>query len=428
METSFESAYSAAAGDIDKLKTVAKQFPAKWCELSQKLAVDDGGPAALAHLNIALGLTTNKIVRAGILNDIGRVHANLGYTSASLGYFHKALENNRTHPGIMANLGLAYRWNSDLKSARKWLDASLKQNPWEPSAALESAFVTMLGGDYLKGFDLYECRFRTPGGTLKRMICDKPEWNLTNGKRLLVYGEQGAGDILLMLRYAKPIRAAGVHQTWVVNESMLPLLQTIPEIDCVLKSGVDVPDFDCHIPAASLPRLFKTTIDTIPSPLVFPFSKPKQPNQSLDVGIVWRGNKTQANDHIRSTSLKEWLPVLNLDGINFHSLQVDGADEALLYPQIKTYEPPTDWLDTARRIQNLDLVIGVDTSIVHLAGCLGVPCWCALHCRPYFVFPLTRQDCPWYPSVRLFKQQNAFEWGPVFESIAKDLCSINTPK
>jgi ADP-heptose:LPS heptosyltransferase len=85
------------------------------------------------------------------------------------------------------------------------------------------------------------------------------------------------------------------------------------------------------------------------------------------------------------------------------------------------HAPPVDWMETARRVAGLDLIISVDTSMVHLAGAMGIPCWCALHCRPYFVFPLVREDCPWYPSVQLFKQSKEFEWQPVFERIAKEL-------
>ncbi len=132
----------------------------------------------------------------------------------------------------------------------------------------------------------------------------------------------------------------------------------------------------------------------------------------------------QINDHIRSTNLDQWREVLEIPGINFHSLQVDGADEALLYPQLKVHSMPPNWLETAARIAALDLVISVDTSIVHLAGAMQIPCWCALHSRPYFVFPAVREHTPWYPSVRLFKQKKEFEWSPVFSAIAQELLCL----
>jgi hypothetical protein len=146
----------------------------------------------------------------------------------------------------------------------------------------------------------------------------------------------------------------------------------------------------------------------------------------MNVGLCWRGSSIQTNDRIRSTNLDQWAPVLEAGGsdVEFHSLQVDGADEAFVYRQIVMHPPPQDWLETARRVCALDLVISVDTSIVHLAGALGVPVWCVLHCRPYFVYPLVTENCPWYPSVRLFKQQKEFEWSPVFDHVARELKSI----
>ncbi len=162
-------------------------------------------------------------------------------------------------------------------------------------------------------------------------------------------------------------------------------------------------------------------MDSIPPAEFIPKPEPIDYGEGYHVGIVWRGSKIQLNDKIRSTSLESWAPLLSVSGVKFHSLQVDGADEALAYPEITMHDPPADWLETARRVAGMDLVISVDTSMLHLCGSMGVPCWCALHCRPYFVFPLVRQDCPWYPSVRLFKQTQEFDWIPVFKTIANEL-------
>ncbi len=142
---------------------------------------------------------------------------------------------------------------------------------------------------------------------------------------------------------------------------------------------------------------------------------------------MWRGAVTQLNDKFRSTNLDLWQKVLAVPGVTFHSLQVDNADEALTYPAIVQHEKPKDWLDTALRVCGMDLVVTVDTSMAHLCGALGVPCWVAMHARPYFVFPLHREDCPWYPSLRLFKCTKDFDWLPVFQQIANELqARINT--
>ena len=422
----FETAYARALQSGDKeLVEVVRKYPTEYMAVCNKLLADGDEALALRHFEIALGASANPACRAIILNDIGRIHANAGYTRKSLGFFNKANQLHPNQPGILSNLGLTNRWAGRYKEAESYLKQALRLNPWEHNAALESAFLALIQGDYARGFELYEARWRMPGGQLKKLECDKPEWDLTNGKNVFIYGEQGSGDIFLMLRYAKLIRALGVRQTWVVHKAMKPLVDLVADIDCVVSDGSPTPDFDCHFPAASLPRLFKTTLDAVPDGKLFDNIPPHDFGEGLHVGIVWRGNKTQINDRIRSTQLKEWLPVLNVPGVKFHSLQVDGADEGLLYPQLNQMPLPKDWLETAQRVAGLDLIISVDTSMVHLCGSMGKPVWCALHCRPYFVFPAVRDNCPWYSSVRLFKQKTEHEWKPVFDEIANELRKLN---
>jgi hypothetical protein len=179
------------------------------------------------------------------------------------------------------------------------------------------------------------------------------------------------------------------------------------------------------LPAVSLPRVMKTRIDSIPTAPYIPRPAGFDYGDGFNVGICWRGSKAQGNDRFRSTRLEEWAPIFDVDGVNFHSLQVDFADEGLVYPRIKSYDKPQTWLETAARIAGLHLVVSVDTSIVHLAGAMGVPCWVAMHCRPYFVYPPSHGNAtPWYESVRLYWQDRELNWKPVFERIATDLNNI----
>jgi ADP-heptose:LPS heptosyltransferase len=140
------------------------------------------------------------------------------------------------------------------------------------------------------------------------------------------------------------------------------------------------------------------------------------------VGISWRGSPSQSNDSFRSTSLAQWNEVLAVEGVTFHSLQADNSEEALLYPSIKNCEKPSGWLETARKIAGLDLVVSVDTSIVHLAGAMGIPCFCAMHSRPYFVYPPKFGEVtPWYKSVKLFRSRKENDWHFVFDNITNEL-------
>ncbi len=405
------------------LLTTAASQPdsvASRCDYATKLIAAGKEDEALQEFSHALQLTKDSRIRGGIFNGIGQIYCNRGQMSEAEEMFRVAHDLIPNSADAMANIGLIYKWRGNLPEAERWIARALKANPWHSAAQFTQAIAALLAGDYKRGFELYECRFRSKGGLPKLATC-WPEWDLTNGKHVYVYGEQGSGDIFLMLRYARLIKALGVRQSWVVHASMVSLVKTIPEIDCVVGVGDALPEFDCHIPAASLPRLFGTTLETIPTEPILPKAEGVDYGPGFHVGIAWRGSKVQLNDRFRSTALQMWTPVLSVPGVTFHSLQVDGADEALFYPQIAAHEKPENWMETARRVSGLDLVISVDTSMVHLCGSLGVPCWCALHCRPYFVFPLTREDCPWYPSVRLFKQRREYEWVPVFERIANEL-------
>lgn len=398
------------------------------CDKASRLIQQGDESRALEFFSTALSQTKNSFLRAGIFNNIGLIYCNRGQLPEALEMFMTAHRLQPQLPDAMANIALAYKWMGDLKSALRWIDRALAIHPWHSAAQFTQAMAVLLSGDFKRGFELYECRFRARAGGLAKLITRWPEWGGSSAEPLLknvyVYGEQGSGDIFLMLRYARLIREAGMKQSWVVHKSMKTLVQLMPDIDCVVENGEDLPQFDCHIPAASLPRVFGTTIATIPLEPYIP--RPDVPrfriqNAKLNVGIVWRGSRVQTNDRFRSTNLDQWRPVLEVQGVQFHSLQVEGSDEALVYPEIQIHEPPADWMETARRVAAMDLVISVDTSMVHLCGAMGVPCWCALHCRPYFVYPITREDCPWYSSVRLFKQRKEFQWFRVFEDIARQL-------
>jgi hypothetical protein len=403
----------------------AKTAPEGWLALAIELAKQGRHEEAIPRLAEVLKLTKNSLVRASALNQLGAITAHGGNLDAAERMFFEAAKLAPQYADIHCNTGLVYQWRHDYKTALRHLNNALSRDPWHESAQFVRAMNYLLDGDYKTGFAEYECRWRSKNNGLRKVVADCPEWNGHNGKRLYVYGEQGFGDSILMLRYAKEIKKRGVWLCWVAQKGLEPILHTIPEIDRVLNIGEAFDEYDCHIPAVSLPHIFGTTIDNIPPAPYLTKPEPFDYGPGFHVGIVWRGSKAQINDKIRSTNLSEWIPVFRVNGATFHSLQVDSAEEALLFPVLKTYDKPNDFIETARRVAGLDLVISVDTSMVHLCGAMGVPCWCALHCRPYFVFPpRLGTQTPWYQSVKLYRQQKEFEWNEVFTNIANDLCKL----
>jgi hypothetical protein len=403
----------------------ARTAPEGWLALAMQLVKDGKHDLALDRLKEVLALSKVGPVRCAAINNIGAILAARGETQKAMDLFNTAIKENPDSPDSYCNIGLCLQWQKKYAEAGRWILRALEKEPWHEQAQFVQAMNHLLQGDYLTGFELYECRWRSKSNGLQKIAAPVPEWTGNNGRNVFIYGEQGHGDSLLMLRYARVIHNRGVRQTWVAQKGMADLLRTIPEIDEVVEVGDALPQFDCHIPAVSLPRLFKTTLETIPPSPYLSAPAPVDYGPGFHVGIAWRGSEVQGNNLIRSTSLEQWRSILSFPGATFHSLQVENGEEALVWPDVKTYPRPTGWLESANRFAGLDLVITVDTATMHLAGALGVPCWCMLHCRPYFVFPPKCGDStPWYGSVKLYRQEKEFEWGAVIERIANDLRKV----
>lgn len=409
--------------------------PELWCDVATKLAQEGQQDMALEHFKTALQITAHAGIRSGIYNNVANIYAQRGQLHEALEMNDLALKEDPQSGDAYCNRGQICKWLGQMGDADRYTERALAVNPWHNEAQFLQALNALDRGDYDQGWELYEARFRSRTNGTRRIECFQPEWpgpssvDFRTGRpfeKLFVYTEQGAGDVFLMLRYAPLIRALGLHQHWALKPGMGKLVGDLVDSysDCAGPLNELAPaEFDCHIPSASLPRLFGTTLKNIPAPPYLPAPPRKDFGPGFHVGIAWRGNKGQFNDAIRSSALADWKPVLEVQhpGLQFHSLQVDGADEAMFYPRLKIEPLSRDWHETAAQLAGLDLLISVDTGIVHLAGAMGLPVWCALHCRPYFVYPIALDHTPWYPTVRLFKQERAFKWDRVFETIALEL-------
>lgn len=407
-----------------KFRQAAIADPELWNDNANRIAKSGHPDVAIASLREVIRLHEGrKDVLAASWCTIGNVLYDIGQTDAALEHFEVSWSHFKTG-GASANIALMNLRRGKIEEATKWINISLEINHWNTEAQMIQADINFQKGHYLTAFKQYECRWRSMKSGLSKIHSNKPEWNgARSDGRLLIVGEQGMGDVIVVLRYAKAIQELGLKQTWVIHPPLVPLAQRMKIPNAEFITPGPLPDYDCHLSAVSLHRVLNTSLENIPAAPYIPIApRPSPWTDNLKVGIAWRGAKANPNDHIRSTNLGEWKPVLEVDGIEFHSLQVgDGEDEAKAYPFVKTHPAPKDWTETANLVAGMDLVISVDTAIVHLAGAMGVTCWCALHCRPYYVYPQSRSDCPWYSTVTLFKQRREFEWQPVFERIAKAL-------
>jgi hypothetical protein len=349
--------------------------------------------------------------------NVAEAWNNLGRTLTSLGRYAEAeralARAVALKPGASwahHSLGVLY------KSQRRWPDAeaalarAVQANPSDPTAKLELAHVYLAMGDYARGWPLYEHRKDVPGQFATRL--DLPEWQgePLAGKRLLVWLEQGFGDTLQFARFVPELKALGAEVVWVCQPELAPLFEGLgarivpygPELT------LEAPDYWTLL--LSIPHRLGTTLETLPQP---PYLRAPQDRRERwaghveagSVGFVWRGNPNNVIDHHRSLSSADALA-----GLARHA------------PLVDLQAPLGDFADLAAVLEQLDLLVSVDTAPAHLAGALGKDCWVLLsRDGTDWRWMSDRADSPWYPSVRLFRQQTAGDWAPVIAEVEQAL-------
>ena len=300
---------------------------------------------------------------------------------------------------------------------------------------LGMALLTL--GRLAEGWPEYEWHRRLPGHTQSRFAAPQWDGHYRPGMRLLVHAEQGFGDTLQFVRYAGVLKRGGARVILGCGGALKRLLTLVEGVDSVIAHGERIPAHDFHMPLLSLPELLKTELASIPGPVGY-VSAPAEDIEarrhqlagltSPRVGLVWQGN---LNNHIlrgRSIALARWLPILQQRGISFVSLQTDEGRMALaeIAPAHRPFDlfatdPARDFADTAAAMAQLDLVISIDTASAHLAGAMGRPVWTLLTSDPDWRWLRGREDSPWYPTMRLFRQQRAGDWGEVLGRVAAAL-------
>jgi hypothetical protein len=256
------------------------------------------------------------------------------------------------------------------------------------------------------------------------------------GKTILVCVDEGLGDCIQFARYLPMMAARGARVILAVADALVPLLSGMPGVSQCLSGGS--PAFDMHCPMSSLPLAFQTRLDSIPSAVSY-LPPPAEARRrawedrlgfrdKLRVGLVWSGNPKHTNDHNRSLPLQMLSRILDLDA-HFVSLQKDlrAGDRTLLREcsgVVDLTEHLSDFADTAALVSCLDLVITVDTSVAHLAGALGCPTWILLPYTPDYRWLLDRDDSPWYPTVRLFRQSKTRDYGIVLDRVRSELLTL----
>jgi tetratricopeptide (TPR) repeat protein len=410
---------------------------------------------ALHNLNrFEEALSDNRRARAldptsaDICNDIGAALQRLVRHEEALEWFDLALDLRPDFVGALNNKASAlteiHRLDEAITTYR--LVKAIEPENAEPD--WNAALVQLLSGDLEAGWPGREARWQIPSlaGTAGYPKFPQPRWlgeEDIAGKTILVCADEGLGDTIQFVRYLPMLTALGARVILLPQESLYPLLSELPEVSqCLANLDGGLPAFDFHCPVMSLPRAFRSTLETIPAPTSY-LPKPAKDRREvwqdrlghhdrLRVGLVWSGNPKHWNDHNRSIPLRVFSSILDAD-VTFVSLQKDlkSVDKEILRERTDVVDLTAhliDFTETAALISCLDLVISVDTSVAHLAGALGCPTWILLPYTPDYRWLLDRDDSPWYPSVRLFRQTETREYDSVLERVRIELLKLVSAK
>ncbi|MBN9561318.1 MAG: tetratricopeptide repeat protein [Alphaproteobacteria bacterium] len=410
------------------------------------LALDPNQPEAhflLGTALSALGRTEEAI--ASLVQAVARqprhaaAHLNLGNAWADLDRFDEAERFCRAaitlDPALAeahASLGFILTATGRLDDAVAACDAAIALRPDFAEAHWNRAVACLLAGDFAAGFAGCEWRKRHRRFHGGFPDLPGPSWMGEDlaGRTILVRAEQGLGDAIQLSRYLPRLVALGARVELVCDARLIPLLRTLPASPALTPQGMGLPRYDVWVDQMSLPRLFATTPETVPTPSGYLQADPAWAAawratlpEGCRVGLVWAGNPAHANDRRRSLPPGALAPLLEVPGQCFVSLQLGprSVEAAAMPGLIDPTARLTDYAATAALVAALDLVITVDTSVAHLAGALGRPVWVMLPFAPDWRWMLGRDNSPWYSSMRLFRQERPGHWSGVVASVAETL-------
>ncbi len=381
--------------------------------------------------------------------DPGLPQANQNYASIvrDAGALARAAEEYRRYtqanPGdalALNDLGNTLRELGRHDEALAAYGRALELNPALAEAHFSRSFVLLLLGDYAAGWKDYEWRWRIPAFIAPARRFAQPVWNggALPGGTILLHAEQGLGDTLQFVRYAPLVAQRCAQVVLECQPELVGLMQRVAGVRRVVAQGEALPDFVAHAPLLSLPGIFGTTLDSVPwngpyvhadAGRVASWRKAMPASDArLSVGLVWAGRPQQWDDRKRSIAL-DMLAPLAREGVAFYSLQKgEAAAQAASPPPgmhlVDLSSRIRDFSDTAALASQLHLVITIDTSVAHLAGAMGLPVWVLTAHAPDWRYHIGREDNPWYPTMRLFRQERDGDWSGAIAAAADALTRL----
>jgi hypothetical protein len=392
----------------------------------------------------AVTLMERSLARGGgrphYYRNLCEAYRYVGRYDEALAAGNRALALAPDDPHTLTNLAILHYARLELDRTIELCERAIKLNPKLPSAHFELSEALLLRGEFERGWAEYEWRYQIPGAGKLMPKTDRPQWDgkpLGNGTLMLI-ADQGFGDAIQFCRYIGWAAARAPNLVVACSPELKPIIEQQPGVLRTFDRWELAGPFVAYCPLTGLPRLAGTRLDSIPAEGPYLKAQPARiahwaerlgallPRGHKRVGIVWAGRPTHNNDRNRSVPLASFGPLGQIPGVALVSLQKGpGQAQIAKYfgraPLISLGPELDNYQDTMAVLDQLDLIVTVDTSVGHLAGAMGRPVWIMLPFAPDWRWLLDRADTPWYPTVRLFRQSTPREWQPVMDAVVEAL-------
>ena len=383
---------------------------------------------------------------SGTHGALGHAFMRQGKRDAAIEQFRRAIELDPMNQAAHNNLGVSLNEKAQVPEAIECFQRAIACSTPLADAHHNLGHALLSLGDYVNGFREFEYRWKLQGS--HQFSFEQPVWKGKSiaGKTILVCCEFGLGDTIQFVRFLTLLKARGATVLLGCFKPLAKLLSQVPGLDILVAEGDPIPPFDYYVPLLSLPSILKTRLEDIPCLLPAPYLKPqlplveywrdrlgpRQPGE-IRVGIAWQGNPAHVGDRFRSIPLSEFIPLASVPGVrlinfqrNFGAEQIEANAYRLCVTRLEreSGNEVDSFQDTAALLSLMDVMISVDSAPVHLAGALGVRTWLLCPLNADWRWMRDREETPWYPSVRIFRQSALLEWESLFERLTRELTML----
>lgn len=432
-------------------KSPSESLVETYISLAEALRENQQHEPASIYLREALNLRPDDVtIMFDLANTLNMAHLN----EEALNMYYRLLAKCPTHKTILYNTAYTLKKMGRITDAMLFYDATLEQDPEYSEALFSRSLAYLISGDFERGWPAYEARWKRSGYPEQRTF-KEPMWDGSDlhGKTIYIYAEQGLGDTFQFIRYAKVLKEQyGARIIVSVQSPLVTIISLCPYIDKVISLKQQPLVFDYQIALMSLPNILKTTIATVPNEIPYLYADQKlvqkwkeylAKDKNFKIGICWQGNNNYSTAALRSVvaakslSAEKFAKLLKVPGITLYSLQQQtGIDQLSNLPpsfSLHVFDGDFDntsgrFMDTAGVIANLDLIITIDTSMAHFSAGLGAPTWVLLPNPADWRWLLNCSDTPWYPNMRLFRQEDHGDWDAVMDNITHELTKLVSEK